>query len=84
MDPSKNIFEYFPTADLSFLSGLAILIPMSEFKAVQDKRDHVINLLSQFYSKELSHCQGSAEDRLAALFSIKDKWTKGELEVYLE
>jgi hypothetical protein len=48
-----------------------------------NKQDHVIKLLNPFYSIEFEKCYGSAEKRLEALFEIKNKWTKPELEAYI-
>ena len=78
----KNLFENYKDQDLSFLKGYAILIPASELKA-NYRDDHVIKSLHIYYAEEFRHCLGSHEKRLEVLFTIKEKWTKGELETYL-
>lgn len=45
--------------------------------------DHVIKSLDPFFSPEFEYCNASAEQRLEALFKVKDRWTKGELEAYV-
>ena len=78
----QNIFENYKGYDMSFLRGMAILIPKMDLKMV-NKPDDVIKLLNPYFSKEFDHCYGNPERRLEAMFDIKDKWTRAELEVYL-
>jgi hypothetical protein len=81
-DFSKNIFENYSGYDLSYLKGNAILIPIQELKMV-NKVDHVVRLLNPYYSVEFENAYGNPEKRMEALFLIKDKWTKQELEIYI-
>lgn len=85
-DSSGNIFEGCPR-DLSFLRGEAIIIPRNELKSVS-KPDHVILSFHPYYDRRFEHCLGlpsslSSEKRIAVLFDLKDKWTRGELETYM-
>ena len=85
-EPNKNLFEGFKDYDLSFLIGNAIIIPHGEikdFSSLDRKKDHVIKLLHPFFNSEFEYCGGNAEQRLDALFKIKERWTKGELEAYI-
>lgn len=78
-----NLFEGMKLFDISCLKGHAVVIPLNEIKDFALKQDHILNLLDQYYSHNFQDCLGSAEKRLEALFQIKDKWTKSELETYL-
>ena len=60
-DPAKNLFEGFKGYDLSFLQGNAIIIPQTEIKEFDRKKDHVIKLLHPYYSQEFEYCGGNAE-----------------------
>ena len=40
--------------------------------------------LHPFLSPEFKDCHNSTEKRLEALFFIKNQWTKGELQYYIE
>ena len=82
-EPAKNLFEGFRDYDLSFLHGYAIIIPQGDIKDYDRKRDHVIKLLHPFYSQEFEVCAGNAELRLDALFKVKERWTRSELEAYI-
>ena len=83
-DINNNLFEGYSDYDLSFLRGFAFLIPMQDIKTLSKPQDHVIKFAHKYYSKEFEYCGGSAEKRLEALFNLKDKWTKGEIEAYLK
>jgi len=80
---NKNLYEGLKDFDLSFLSGSAILIPQSDIKDFGKRHDHIIRLLHPFYSEEFEYCDGTPQSRLDALFKIKDRWTKGELDQYI-
>lgn len=82
-DPSKNLFEGLTEFDLSFIIGQAVIIPKDQIKLVMDKKDHAIRSLHPYFAPELDGCGSSAEKRLEALFALKEKWTKSELESYL-
>ncbi len=77
-DNEKNLFENFTAFDLSPLIGSAFIIPKTGGMS-----DHVIKPLDPFFSREFEYCNASPESRLEALFKIKDRWTKCELEAYV-
>ena len=52
-------------------------------KSINRSTDDVIYYAHPYYSRKFEFCSGSAEQRLEALFRIKERWTKGELESYL-
>jgi hypothetical protein len=80
---NNNLYEGLKDFDLSFLSGSAILIPQSDIKDLGKRHDHIIRLLHPFYSDDFEFCDGTPQSRLDALFKIKDRWTKGELDHYI-
>lgn len=64
---------------MSYLKGQAVILP-----GQHAKQGHIIRWLHPFYSDALKACMNSPDARLAALFGVKEKWTKGELEAFLE
>lgn len=83
-DYSTNLFENYSGYDLSSLHGEAILIPQKEVLDGNLRHDNTIMLLNPYSSVQFQYCHESADKRLEALFRIKEKWTKAELNSYIK
>ena len=69
-------------SDFAELKGHCVLIPAAHNFSHINKTDDIIKWLDPMVSPDLSHCT-SFEDKLAVLFTIKEKWTVGELGRFL-
>ena len=72
-DPKDNIFEGYSEMDLSFMKGYAYV----EFKERITDKGHILKAVDYYNLGE------NCSIRLDGLYSLKEKWTKKELEVFL-
>lgn len=83
-DSSTNLFEGYSEYDLSCLHGEAIIIPQREVLDANLRHDNAIMILNPYHSRQFQYCHESVDKRLEALFKIKEKWTKSELNSYIK
>ena len=77
-----ELYEGFGS-DYSELRGHCILIPKSQNFNSISKTDDIIKQLNPMISSEFTQSQ-TFEQKIAILFNLKEKWTLGELELYLK
>ena len=65
------------------MKGLCILIPAKHNYNYLHKTDTILKWLDPMLSIEFEACT-TFEQKLAVLFTVKEKWTAGELELYLK
>lgn len=84
-DPMPNSkFDIFNNAnpqELNLLAGHAIIVPKGDLKVMNYQDDIIISLDYQVDSNLLS---STPDERFAKLFEIKTKFTREELQVYMQ
>ena len=82
VEDSKEIYEGFGD-ELAELRGLCVVIPAKHNFSEIARTDTILKYLDPMLSPEFSASMTFVE-KLQVLFSIKEKWTLGELELYLK
>lgn len=78
-----ELFEGFGS-ELAELRGKCILIPAAHNFNHVSRTDDIIKWLDPMLSPEFSTATNTFDSKLATLFSIKEKWTLGELDCMLK
>ena len=79
---TDELFEGFGS-EFAELKGHCILVPATQNQTNINRTDDIIKYLHPILSAEFADCI-TFESKLARAFSIKQKWTVGELEVLLK